>query len=88
MPLITPTLTADSLRLFKDIANDAGNWGGTPMVGGNVCTTKADLGNLTDLKKHGLLSTFESDGCYFIDFTPAGLALAFVHGIQIRQADF
>jgi len=82
MPLLTP-LTEDSVRLFKDIANDAGNWGGTPMVGGNVCTTKADLGNLTDLKKHGLLSTFESDGCQFVSFTKKGVYTAEFYGIKL-----
>ena len=47
-------LTDDSLKLFLALANDAGNWNGMPMIGGNVCNTKAELGNLSDLKKRGL----------------------------------
>lgn len=72
-------LTAESLTLFLDLANDAGNWSGTPLVD----ITNAERGNLTDLKRKGLLSTMESDGDSFAMFTAAGVALAASHGIDI-----
>jgi hypothetical protein len=77
------TLTPDSLALFLAYARDAGNWSGTPMVGGNVGGSKADAGNLTDLKKAGLLTTFVDDGNKWIKFTAAGIALAAEHNIEI-----
>jgi hypothetical protein len=77
----TPTLTAASLALFLEYANDAGNWGGTPLVGGNVTMDAAAKGNLTDLKKNGLLTTFREDGEMWINFTAAGLELLRSHGV-------
>lgn len=76
------TLTDESLKLFTEYAEDACNWGGTPCVGGNVKQTPARNGNLTDLKKAGLLRTFESDRQTWITFTPAGVALAANLGIE------
>ena len=69
-------LTEASQKLFVDLANDACNWSGTPLWGGNVGGSKADNGNLTDLKKHGLVSTFESDRLEWVSFEPAAVALA------------
>lgn len=71
-------LTEKSQALFDAYANDAGNWSGTPLVGvnGNVTFTAADRGNLTDLKKAGLISTFESDREMWISFTDAGRQMA------------
>ena len=77
-------LTDASLALFKSYANDAGNWSGTPMVGGNVGGSQADVGNLTDLKKNGLLTTFASDGEKWVSFTEAGVTFAAEHGIKIN----
>ena len=77
----TPTLTAASLALFLEYANDAGNWGGTPLVGGNVTMDAAAKGNLTDLKKNGLLTTFREEGEMWINFTEAGMELMRAHGV-------
>jgi len=78
-------LTDASLDLFLRFAKDAGNWSGQPLVGGNFTVTRQDKGNLTDLKKHGLLTTFADDGDAWIDFTPSGKALAAQHGIVIEN---
>lgn len=73
------TLTADSLELFLGLAEDADNWSGNPLI----TLTAAQRGNLTDLKKRGLLSTFDDGGCDFAIFKPAGIALAAEHGIDL-----
>ena len=67
-------MTKDSLKLFLAYRKDAPNWGGTPLVGGNVGGEPADKGNLTHLKKLGLVTTFESDGDTWLDFTALGRA--------------
>lgn len=76
-------LTARSLELFLDYARDADNWGGTPLVGGNVGGSPADNGNLTQLKQEGLIQTGDDGGAVFIYFTDAGRALAAEHGVSI-----
>ena len=76
-------ITQKSLELFLAYADDAGNWGGTPLIGGNVGGTKEDRGNLTQLKQAGLIYTFNSDGADWIGFTDAGKARAAEHGIKI-----
>jgi hypothetical protein len=72
-------ITAESLELFIELASDAENWNGQPIV--NI--SKEQRGNLSDLKKKGLLVTFRDEGCDWVDFTPEGKALAENHGIQI-----
>jgi len=77
-------LTEKSLELFLDYARDAGNWSGTPLVGGNVGGTAQDRGNLTQLKRAGLLTTFRSsDGERWIEFSDKGRELAAKHGITL-----
>lgn len=76
-------ITDTSLELFLDYARDAGNWSGTPLIGGNVGGAKEERGNLTQLKKAGLITTFEWEGNKWIDFTDAGHALAAEHGVEI-----
>ena len=83
--MINIELTEASKALFLAYARDAGNWSGTPMVGGNVGGSKQDAGNLTDLKKKGLLSTFESDDLEWVQFTPAGIEYANSQGVEICQ---
>lgn len=71
--MITPAdLTPDTLDLFKDLVRWAPDWSGQPMVE----VTKSQRGNLTDLKVKGLIRTFDSDGCMFAVFLPAGFDLA------------
>lgn len=76
-------LTPRSLELFLAYAEDAGNWGGTPRVGGNLGGGRKDSGNLTHLKKAGLITTAVDDGDVFIYFTAAGRELAAENGIEI-----
>jgi hypothetical protein len=80
-------LTQDSLALFLAYAADAGNWGGNPLVGGNVILNSetADRGNLTQLKKAGLLTTWRDEGCTWINFTKEGKALAAEHGMDLNR---
>jgi hypothetical protein len=75
--------TVTSLELFLAYARDAGNWGGTPCVGANVSGSKELRGNLTQLKRAGLVTTFMQDGERWIRFTDVGKSLARTHGIEV-----
>lgn len=76
-------ITEKSLALFLAYARDAGNWSGSPLVGGNVGGSKEDRGNLTQLKQAGLLTTDTDEGCTWINFTDAGKTLAAEHGVSL-----
>lgn len=80
-------ITDQSLALFLEYARDAGNWSGTPLVGGNVGGSKEDRGNLTQLKKAGLVVTeFDShDKNTWLMFTRSGRDLASDHDIKIEH---
>lgn len=65
-------LTPASEALFRSLVDDAGNWSGTP----EVCVTAAQKGNLTDLKRAGLLTTQADRGVAFAYFTARGVELA------------
>lgn len=81
--MTTPDITQQSLDLFLAFARDAGNWNGTPLVGGNVRSSKEHCGNLTQLKKAGLIETFVEEGRTWLAFTEAGKKLAKDHKISI-----
>lgn len=76
-------LTDASLKLFLFYAEDAGNWAGTPYLNGNRTFTKEDRGNLTQLKKAGLLRTSGPGNSAFIIFNDSARALAREHGIPV-----
>ena len=76
-------ITGTSLKVFLAYADDACNWSGVPLVGGNVGGDKAERGNLTQLKQAGLITTDYDEGCTWVYFTDAGVALAAEHGITI-----
>jgi hypothetical protein len=76
-------ITTESLELFLRYARDAPHWSGTPLVDGGA----SGRGNLTQLKRAGLLETFLHEGDAFIQFTPAGKNLATQHGIEIDDGD-
>ncbi len=78
----TTQITDTSLELFKSLADDAANWSGTPP-----CWVSAqERGNLTQLKRAGLLVTFVDEGDPFAYFTKAGIALAAEHGFDLSWA--
>jgi hypothetical protein len=77
-------LTQSSEALFLAYANDACNWSGTPPIGVNVGGTKEDRGNLTHLKREGLIETWADGGQYWIYFTDKGRRLAKAFGIKIE----
>lgn len=81
-------LTEESKALFIEMVKDAGNWGGTPIVGGggNIESTPATRGNLTDLKKKGLITTFVDDRRdTVVEFTEAGKAYAAEIGLVTNE---
>ena len=76
-------ITDASLAVFLAYARDAGNWSGMPLVGGNVGGSKEERGNLTQLKRAGLIRTMSEEGCTWISFTDAGVALAAAHNVEV-----
>lgn len=65
-------LTPPSHQLFYQLVQDSFNWSGTPLFDG----TQQEKGNLTDLKKKGLVTTWKEEGCLWVDFTNEGRAFA------------
>lgn len=76
-------VTPQSMKVFLAYAEDAPNWSGTPLVGGNVGGGKEERGNLTQLKRAGLIITSHDEGETWIYFTEAGKALAAEHGFDV-----
>lgn len=74
-------ITSKSLEVFVRYARDADNWLGLPLVDGSV----KERGNLTQLKRAGLIVTFSDGGCVWLSFTKAGRELAAQHGIEISD---
>lgn len=81
---VTPDLSENVKALFVLYFKDACNWGGEPLVGGNVelLGAKQDRGLLTQLKVAGLVRTTQSDGWSFVSFTDAGVAYAKTLGLE------
>jgi hypothetical protein len=80
--MININITEKSHEVFMAYAEDASNWNGTPLVGGNVGGTLEERGNLTQLKMAGLITTWVDDGVW-IEFTAAGKQYAKAHGINL-----
>ncbi len=83
-------LTTKVHAYFMAHAEDAPNWGGTPMVGGNTHQGLAENGYLTDLKKKGLVTTQvdREQGkpvVEWIYFTPIGKQYALENGYEIQE---
>lgn len=78
-----PKITDESLRIFEMYAKDAVNWNGIPLVGGNVGGSKEERGNLTQLKRAGLITTQIEGPDTWIDFTDTGRRYAASLGINI-----
>lgn len=77
-----PSITEASRAVFLAYAKDAGNWNGSPLVGGNVGGSKAERGNLTQLKKAGLIETQLDEGNTWIYFTQLGREYARELGVS------
>lgn len=82
---MTVQITERSKALFLEFARDAGNWSGQPLVGGNVGGSKEDRGNITQLKKAGLITTSVSDGLTWIAFTASGILYARAEGVEMED---
>jgi len=76
----TNDLTIDSKNLFISLVNDAPNWSDTPMFKGD----QHQAGNLTDLKRKGLIKTFADCGCIFVVFTELGIKYANELGLDLN----
>ena len=72
-------MTPETKALFTTFAQDACNWSGTPLLD----IAKEQRGNLSDLKKRGLIETFKDAGCDWVDFTDEGKRLAAKLGYTI-----
>ena len=69
-------ITDKSKSLLK-VWFDHYNSGGFMMIGEiRNDSLKEDRGNYTQLKKMGLIETFNEDGCVFIELTDKGCELA------------
>ncbi len=79
-------LSEGALALFTALAEDAGNWSGTPLFGGNVGGSQESKGFLTKLKRAKLLTT-QVDGddrtCSWVYFTDLGKTFAKTLGTEI-----
>lgn len=77
METATISLTEASSQMFGQIVRDLGNWGG--KYSGNYDYEGERKGNLTDLKKKGLVITFrdsDAPGCTFVQITELGVEYA------------
>ena len=84
--MTTATMTIETEKLFVELGEDAGNWGGQPMLDYNVSIGRHRRGNLTDLKKLGLLRTEPTEMGPCVVFTDKGKELLKnQYGINIRD---
>ncbi len=80
-------LTEQEYDLFWAYANDAGNWSGSPMVGGNVNHKKAHDGLLSSLKTKGYIYTekdTDNPRITWMHFTSKGEKLCEEIGFPLR----
>lgn len=76
------TLTPASHSLFAKFWDDAPNWGGEPLVNGNVKVGKSERGNLSDLLQKELVESFDDgEGCTWLQFTKIGIQYAADHNL-------
>ena len=78
-------LTEASKALFIELAKDADNWGSMVPTDCNVIVTSSQRGNLTQLKRQGLITTRVDEGTWVL-FTEAGVAYAAELGIEYVEA--
>ena len=79
-------ITEQSKALFLAYAKDAGNWNGMPLVGSvHVGNAREDRGNLTQLKRAGLVVTEKEPGYTWLMFTNEGIEFAAQNGIDLSK---
>jgi hypothetical protein len=77
-------LTDTSLKLFIELADDAKNWHNVIPTDGNVKITKKLRGNVTNLKRAGLVVVRDEGGSSWLLFTPKGEEYAGELGIDVE----
>lgn len=77
-------LSAEALAYFVALAEDACNWSGHPLVGGNVSQGVKENGYLTACKKEEVLTTSFDGRDSFVNFTEKGVELAASMGVKVR----
>ncbi len=75
-------LTEGSKALFIELVEDAEEWSGQPLYQHRERDTSAN-GHLTDLKKNGLVNSWEDAGDIFIDFPDSGIEYAASIGLDL-----
>ena len=78
-------ITDTSRELFVELAKDAINWAGAPLLGGNVPADKHTRGNVTQLKKAGLIWTEVDEGNTWVYFTDEGRSYARELGVYLYE---
>ena len=73
------SLTTESRSLFLDLVKDSFNWSGTPLID----ITREQRGNLTDLKRCGLIKTQTDEGHTWCYFTALGREAASSLGYEL-----
>src|SRR5271168_3389706 len=77
-------LTPASLELFRSIADEKARFGDDPYLEDMPPMSHADNGNMTDLKKRGLINVYETDyGKHMVKVTTEGAKLALSLGLDI-----
>lgn len=81
-----PAISDRSLQLLLAYARDIPNCSGRAPVGGNAGGSKEDRGNLTQLKRAGLITTdTDEDNRVWLRFTDSGREMAARHGAVINE---
>lgn len=78
-------LPAGSLEYFKDLAEDAPNWSGSPYTQGNVDRGRSTAGYVGRLRTAGLIETHDDENAVVVTFTPAGVRAAAQLGIDLTS---
>ena len=76
-------MTEETEKLFVELVADAWNWAGMPLWDGNVAGSKERRGNLTNLKRMGLVKTEKRDGLTWVIFTAEADKLAVAMGYDM-----
>lgn len=79
MTAIIDSLTPESRRLFLDLVKDSFEWSGVPLLD----ITREQRGNLTDLKRCGLIKTETDEGHTWCYFTTLGREAARLLGYEL-----